>query len=46
MRPVLWNPPIELSDAEQQVANRIRKAKLFIILREIRHELFSEQFHA
>ena len=44
MRPGLWNPPIELSDAEQQVAKRIRKAKLFLLLREIRHELFDEQF--
>jgi len=44
MRPVLWNPPIELSSAEQQVAKRIRKAKLFLLLRESRHELFSEQF--
>ena len=44
MRPVLWNPPIELSSAEQQVAKRIRKAKLFLLLRESRHKLFSEQF--
>ena len=44
MRPVPWNPPIELSSSEQQVAKRIRKAKLFLLLREIRHELFDEKF--
>ncbi|MBC6453292.1 MAG: transposase [Hormoscilla sp. SP5CHS1] len=44
MRPVPWNPPIELSSSEQQVAKRIRKAKLFLLLREIHHELFNEKF--
>jgi len=44
MRPVPWNPPIELSSSEQQLAKRIRKAKLFLLLREIRHELFDEKF--
>ena len=44
MPPVPWNPPIELSSSEQQVAKRIRKAKLFLLLREIRHELFDEKF--
>ena len=38
------NPPIALSPSEQQVAKRIRKAKLFLLLREIRHELFEQQF--
>ena len=37
-------PPIALSSWEQQVAKRIRKAKLFLLLREIRHELFDKQF--
>ena len=32
MRPVPWNPPIELSSSEQQVAKQIRKAKLFLLL--------------
>jgi len=44
MRPPTWNPPIQLSGQEQIVAKRIRKAKLFLFLREIRHELFDEQF--
>ena len=44
MRPPTWNPPIELSATEQIVAKRIRKAKLFLFLREIRHSLFDEQF--
>jgi len=44
MRPLFWNPPIALSPSEQKVAKRIRKAKLFLILREIRHQLFDEQF--
>lgn len=44
MRPPVWNPPIELSASEKKVAQRIRKAKLFLFLREIRHELFDDQF--
>ena len=44
MRPGVWNPPIALSVSEQKVAKIIKKAKLFLILREIRHELFDEQF--
>lgn len=44
MRPPVWNPPIELSASEQKVAQRIRKAKLFLFLRQIRHELFDREF--
>ncbi|MEG5176339.1 IS1182 family transposase [Microcoleus sp. B3-D7] len=44
MRPPIWNPPIELSASEQNVASRIRKAKLFLFLRNIRHQLFDEEF--
>lgn len=44
MRPPVWNPPIELLASEKKVAQRIRKAKLFLFLREIRHELFDDQF--
>jgi hypothetical protein len=43
MRPPFWNPPIELSVSEQKVAQRIRKAKLFLFLRQIRHELFDKR---
>jgi hypothetical protein len=44
MRPPVWNPPVELSASEQKVAQRIRKAKLFLFLRQIRHELFDLEF--
>lgn len=44
MHPPLWHPPIELSAAEQVIVSRIRRAKLFIFLRQIRHRLFDEQF--
>jgi transposase-like protein DUF772 len=46
VRPVSWRPPVELSPAEQQVVNRVRRAKLFVLLRRRRHELFSEEFQA
>ena len=44
MRPRVWNPPISLSAQEEKVAKRIRKAKLFVFLRQIRHELFDSEF--
>ncbi len=44
MRPSQWHPPIELSNKEKKVVKRIRRAKLFIFLREMRHELFDEEF--
>ncbi len=44
MRPPLWFPPIALTEKEQKVIARIRRAKLFIFLREVRHELFDEEF--
>ena len=44
MRPPLWLPPISLTEKEQKVISRIRRAKLFIFLREVRHELFDEEF--
>lgn len=44
MRPPVWYPPIELSASEQKVAQRIRKAKMFLFLRQIRHELFELEF--
>lgn len=46
MRPGLWHPPVELSPAEQQIVKRVRRAKLFVLLRLRRHELFSEEFQA
>ena len=44
MRPGPWQPPVALSDAEQAIVARIRRAKLFIYLRERRHELFDAAF--
>jgi Transposase DDE domain/Transposase domain (DUF772) len=44
MRPVQWTPPIEVSASEQVIVKRIRRAKLFIFLREHRHEVFDAAF--
>jgi hypothetical protein len=44
MRPLLWQPPVELSAQEEQIVKRIRKAKLFLFLRKYRHQLFDEAF--
>src|SRR5215470_7697101 len=46
MRPGVWRPPVEPSPAEQAVIKAVRRAKLFVFLREHRHELFDEQFQA
>src|SRR3989454_3456346 len=44
MQPLLWQPPIELSQTEQTIMKRIKRAKLFVFLREHRHELFNQPF--
>jgi hypothetical protein len=44
MKPELWHPPVELSDSEQEIISRIRRAKLFVFLRKVRHQLFDDQF--
>ncbi len=44
MQPSLWQPPIDPSTAEQAIIKRIKRAKLFVFLREHRHELFDEAF--
>ena len=46
MRPALWQPPVECSPAEQKIVARIRRAKLFVFLRQYRHEIFDEVFQA
>jgi hypothetical protein len=46
MRPAFWHPPVSPSPAEQAIIKRIRRAKLFVFLRDQRHELFSEAFQA
>jgi hypothetical protein len=42
----MWEPPVEPSPAEQAMIKAVRRAKLFVFLREHRHELFDEQFQA
>jgi Transposase DDE domain/Transposase domain (DUF772) len=44
MRPVLWSPSVEPSPVERTVIRLVRRAKLFVFLREHRHELFDEAF--
>lgn len=44
MQPSLWQPPVDLSVREEQIVKRIRKAKLFVFLRQHRHELLDEAF--
>lgn len=44
MRPAYWQPPIELSAKEQAIVKHIRRAKLFVFLRQHRHEVFDEAF--
>ncbi len=46
MRPPIWQPPVALSQQEAQIRQRIRRAKLFVWLREHRHELFDAAFQA
>jgi hypothetical protein len=44
MQPSQWQPPIEPSSSEQAIMKRIKRAKLFVFLREHRHELFDAAF--
>src|SRR5437899_5394351 len=46
MRPTTWRPAVELSETERTIVKQIRRAKLFVWLREHRHELFEEEFQA
>ena len=46
VRPVMWRPPAGPSPAEAAVIKAVRRAKLFVFLREHRHELFDEPFQA
>lgn len=43
MRPRVWQPPIEPTPAESAVMRRVKRAKLFVFLREHRHEIFDER---
>ena len=44
MQPGIWKPPVELSEREDQIVKKIRKAKLFLFLRQHRHTLLEEAF--
>src|SRR5581483_816928 len=44
MQPGLWEPPVALSTLEVAIVRRIRRAKLFVFLREQRHQLFDAAF--
>ncbi len=44
MRPSFWQPPVDPSAEDQAIIKRIRRAKLFVFLRQHRHELFDEAF--
>jgi Transposase DDE domain/Transposase domain (DUF772) len=46
MRPGVWRPPVACSRLEREVIKRIKRAKLFVWLREHRHELFDEDLQA
>jgi transposase len=42
----VWRPSAEPSPAEQAVIKAVRRARLFVFLRQHRHELFDEDFQA
>lgn len=44
MQPPVWTPPVELSPAEQQIIKRIKRAKLFVFLRQHRQTIFDDAF--
>ena len=46
MRPGVWQPPVACSRLEREVIKRIKRAKLFVWLRQHRHELFDAGFQA
>jgi Transposase DDE domain/Transposase domain (DUF772) len=46
VRPGVWQPPVACSRLEWEVIKRVKRAKLFVWLREHRHELFDADFQA
>jgi IS5 family transposase len=46
MRPPPWHPPIEPSAVEATIIRLVKRAKLFVFLRQHRHELFDEAFQS
>lgn len=41
---LLWSPPNETSLAEDKILGRCKKSRLYVFLREHRHELFDQSF--
>jgi hypothetical protein len=46
VRPGVWQPPVACSRLEREVIKRIKRARLFVWLREYRHELVDEGLQA
>jgi hypothetical protein len=46
VRPGVWQPPVACSRLEREVIKRVKRARLFVWLREHRHELFDEDLQA
>lgn len=44
MQPPRWQPSVVLSEQEEQIVKKIKKAKLCVLLRDHRHELLDEAF--
>ena len=44
MQPLLWQPPLDLSQTEQTIVKRVKRANLLVFLREHRHEVFNAAF--
>jgi len=44
MRPSLWPPSVDLSTAEHAIIKRIRRAKVFVFLRQHRHTRCADPF--
>jgi hypothetical protein len=40
LRPPIWSPPVEPASQERALMRLIKRAKLFVFLRERRHEIF------
>ena len=43
---LIWSPPVETSPAENHILSRCKKAKLYVLLRKHRHEIFDAAFQA
>jgi len=39
----IWKPPVELSSAETLIVKRCSKRRVFVFLRELRHQIFDEE---